>query len=67
MFHTIDLAQATCTLRYNLGHMFVKTKARVHDDPQNLLQNETAESLYRVAELQNPPAHELTNHNNGVT
>ena len=23
MFHTIDLAQATCTLRYNLGHMFV--------------------------------------------
>ena len=34
MFHTIDLAQATCTLRYNLGQMFVKTKARVHDDPQ---------------------------------
>ena len=34
MFHTIDLAQATYTLRYNLGHMFVKTKAGVHDDPQ---------------------------------
>ena len=34
MFHTIDLAQATYTLRYNLGHMFIKTKARVHDDPQ---------------------------------
>ena len=42
--HTIDLTQATYTLRYNFGHMFVKTKLRVHDDPQ-ILQNKTVVSL----------------------
>lgn len=34
IFHPFYLAQATYILKYNLGHMFVKTKLRVHADPQ---------------------------------
>ena len=36
MFYAIYLEQATCTLRYNLGHMFVKTTPKVENRAKEL-------------------------------